>query len=50
MSASRGRPFVSRYVGIDLHRRRPVVVISDPDGTRVASTRIENSPMNWHAT
>ena len=36
---------MSRYVGIDLHRRRLVVVILDPDGTRVSSTRIENSPM-----
>jgi len=36
---------LSRCVGIDLHRRRSVVVILDPDGTRVSSTRIENSPM-----
>jgi len=40
---------VSRYVGIDLHRRRSVVVIMDPDGTKVSSTRIENSPMNLAA-
>jgi len=32
-------------VGIDLHRRRSVVVILDPDGTKLSSTRIENSPM-----
>ena len=40
---------MSRYVGIDLHRRRSVVVILDSDGTRVSSTRIENSPMNLAA-
>lgn len=40
---------MSRYVGIDLHRRRSVVVILDPDGTKVSSTRIENSPMNLAA-
>jgi transposase len=32
-------------VGIDLHRRRSVVVILDPDGTKVSSRRIENSPL-----
>ena len=36
---------MSRFVGIDLHRRRSVVVILDPDGSRVSSTRIENSPV-----
>ena len=36
---------MSRYVGIDLHRRRSVVVILDPDGAKVSSRRIENSPM-----
>lgn len=36
---------MSRYVGIDLHRRRSVVVILDPDGTKVSSRRIENSPL-----
>jgi len=36
---------VSRYVGIDLHRRRSVVVVLDPDGARVSSRRVENSPM-----
>ena len=40
---------MSRYVGVDLHRRRSVVVILDSDGTRVSSTRIENSPMNLAA-
>ena len=32
-----------RYVGIDLPRRRSVVVIMDPDGAKVSSRRIENS-------
>jgi transposase len=32
-------------VGIDLHRRRSVVVILEEDGTKVSSTRIENSPL-----
>jgi hypothetical protein len=32
-------------VGIDLHRRRSVVVILDPDGTKVSSRRIDNSPL-----
>jgi transposase len=36
---------VSRYVGVDLHRRRSVVVIMDPDGTTVSLRRIENSPL-----
>ena len=40
---------MSRYVGVDLHRRRSVVVILDPDGRKVSSTRIENSSMNLAA-
>ncbi len=36
---------MSRYMGIDLHRRRSVVVIMDEDGTRVSLRRIENSPL-----
>ncbi len=36
---------MSRYVGIDLHRRRSVVVILDADGTKVSSRRIDNSPL-----
>ena len=40
---------MSRYVGIDLHRRRSVVVILDPDGTKVSSRRIENSPLELAA-
>ena len=36
---------MSRYVGIDLHRRRSVVVILDETGELVSSRRIENSPL-----
>ena len=36
---------MSRYVGIDLHRRRSVVVILEEDGTKVSSRRIDNSPV-----
>lgn len=36
---------MSRYVGVDLHRRRSVVVIVDGDGERLSSRRIENSPL-----
>lgn len=36
---------MSRFVGIDLHRRRSVVVILEEDGTKVSSRRIDNSPM-----
>jgi hypothetical protein len=36
-------------VGIDLHRRRSVVVILDSDGTKVSSRRIENSPLELAA-
>jgi transposase len=34
---------MSRYVGIDLHRRRSQVVILDGDGEKLSSTRIDNS-------
>ena len=36
---------MSRYVGVDLHRRRSQVVILDPDGTKVSSGRVDNSPL-----
>ena len=35
---------MSRYVGIDLHRRRSQVVILDGEGEKRSSVRIENSP------
>ena len=34
------------YVGIDLHRRRSVVVVLDEDGKRVSWSRIDNTPAN----
>ncbi len=36
---------MSRYVGIDLHRRRSQVVILDGGGEKQSSVRIENSPV-----
>ena len=32
------------YVGIDLHRRRSVVVVLNKDGDRVSWSRIDNTP------
>jgi hypothetical protein len=37
------------YVGIDLHRRRSVVVVLNEDGQRVSWSRIENTPSNLAA-
>ena len=37
------------YVGIDLHRRRSVVVVLNDDGDRVAWSRIDNTPANLAA-
>jgi transposase len=37
------------YVGIDLHRRRPVVVVLNEDGDRVSWSRIDNTPANLAA-
>jgi transposase len=34
-----------RYVGIDLHRRRSVIVVLDSDGERLSCTRIANEPL-----
>jgi Transposase len=33
---------MSRYVGVDLHRRRSQVVILDGDGVKVSSTKVDN--------
>jgi transposase len=33
-----------QYVGIDLHRRRSVIVRKDGEGNKLATTRINNSP------
>ena len=37
------------YVGIDLHRRRSVVVVLSEDGDRVSWCRIDNTPANLAA-
>jgi transposase len=37
------------YVGIDLHRRRSVVVVLNEDGQRVSWCRIDNTPANLMA-
>jgi transposase len=36
---------MTRYVGVDLHRRRSVVVVLDADGTELWTRRIDNSPV-----
>jgi hypothetical protein len=33
------------YVGIDLHRRRSVIVRTDQEGKRLSATRIANDPV-----
>jgi len=35
----------SQYVGIDLHRRRSVIVRQTPDGQVVDTVRIDNDPV-----
>jgi hypothetical protein len=35
----------SQYVGIDLHRRRPVTVRQAPDGQVVDTVRTDNDPV-----
>ncbi len=35
---------MGRYVGIDLHRRRSVIVVLDDDGEELWSTKIDNDP------
>jgi hypothetical protein len=37
------------YVGIDLHRRRSVIVVLNDDGQRVSWSRIDNTPANLAA-
>jgi len=36
---------MGRYVGLDLHRRRSVIVVLDESGERLWSKRIENDPV-----
>jgi hypothetical protein len=33
---------MTRYVGVDLHRRRSVIVVLDADGTELWTKRIDN--------
>jgi hypothetical protein len=37
---------MTRDVGVDLHRRRSVIVVLDGDGTELWTTWIDNSPLN----
>ena len=34
-----------RYVGIDLHRRRSLIVRMSPDGENLSEVRIDNDPV-----
>ena len=36
---------MTRYVGVDLHRRRSVIVVLDGDGSELWTTRIDNDPL-----
>jgi hypothetical protein len=36
-----------QYVGIDLHRRRSVIVRMTPDGEQLGWVRIDNDPWRW---
>ena len=36
---------MTRYVGVDLHRRRSVIVVLEADGTELWTHRIDNSPV-----
>ena len=36
---------MTRYVGVDLHRRRSVIVVLDADGTELWNRRIDNDPL-----
>ena len=36
---------MTRYVGVDLHRRRSVIVVLDADGTELWTKRIDNDPL-----
>ena len=42
-------PVSREYVGIDLHRRRSVIVRKNADGEVLSKVRIDNSPMNLAA-
>ena len=36
---------MTRYVGVDLHRRRSVIVVLDGDGAELWTHRIDNEPL-----
>ncbi len=36
---------MTRYVGVDLHRRLSVIVVLEADGTELWTTGIENDPL-----
>ena len=36
---------MTRYVGVDLHRRRSVIVVLDEDGAELWTHRIDNDPL-----
>ena len=45
-TSRKGGPAVQRqYVGIDLHRRRSVIVRMDHDGEKLSTVKIENDPV-----
>lgn len=44
-SSRRGGPVEQQYVGIDLHRRRSVIVRMDHDGEKLSTVKIDNDPV-----
>ena len=40
---------MGHYVGIDLHRRRSVIVVLDEDGEELWTRKIDNTPENLAA-
>ena len=45
-ASRKGGPVVERqYVGIDLHRRRSVIVRMDEDGEKLETVRVDNDPV-----
>ncbi len=45
-TSRKGGPVVERqYVGIDLHRRRSVIVRMDEDGEKLETVRVDNDPV-----
>jgi hypothetical protein len=44
-TSRKGGPMQRQYVGIDLHRRRSVIVRMDGDGEKLSTVKIENDPV-----